>query len=111
MATTKSIGPLLRVIYLMSQDMIKFNVIFFTIILSSASVATCLLNGGTTLDHYTSFEISVRTLYSSALGIFNLEIFEDDRYFREAVLGVFMIICNVMMLHFLIAVLTNVYER
>lgn len=110
LATSKSYGPLLRMIKLMIADMVKFNFIFFILIFSFASFCTALLEDSTTLGHYDSFDLSFRTLYSSALGIFNLEVFSENRELGEVLLGTFLVLSHVLMLHLLISILSNVYE-
>lgn len=91
--------------------MIQFNVIFFIIIIACTSLFTALQQRNTTTEHYDSFFLSIRTLYSSALGIFNLEIFEEYRHIGEMLLCAFLVISYVLMLHLLIGILTHVYER
>jgi len=76
LATNKNYAPLIRMIKLMISDMVKFNFIFFIQIFAFSSLSTALLEDKTSLGHYDSFDLSFRTLYSSALGIFNLEVFD-----------------------------------
>lgn len=45
-------------------------------IFAAAAVITSILSGVN--KDFSSFEISIRTLYSSALGIFNMEVFTGE---------------------------------
>ena len=57
--------------------------------------------------------ISIRTLYSSAIGVFDFWAFEDTE--NEALggfmLGAYLLTANVLLLNLLIALLSNIYSE
>jgi len=111
LSTTKSIGPLLRMILLMGIDMMKFLAIFFALILAAASVFTALFESSTKNGNMAEFGLTFRTLFSSSLGGFNVENYDDRTDLGHALTAVYLIFSNVLLLNLLIAILTNVYEE
>jgi hypothetical protein len=113
--TTKNLGPLLRMMYLMMQDMARFLVIFFALLMCSSAIFTALFEAKTTDDSFIDFSTSLQSLFSAALGGFNLDSFQSDHqlevYLGELLLAIYLLISLVLLLNLLIAMLSNVYDN
>lgn len=113
--TTKNLGPLLRMMYLMMQDMLRFLVIFFALLMGSSAIFTALFEDKTSDDSFISFSQSLQSLFSASLGAFNLDIFVSNRkvevYIGELLLALFLLFSLVLLLNLLIAILSNVYNN
>jgi len=106
--TTKSLGPFLRMIYLMAKEVVNFFIIFGCLGLCCAAVFTSLFND--TSPKFESFSISLRSLFAAALANFDLEAFTDNKELGGILLGVYLLMANVMLLNLLIALLSNIYS-
>lgn len=95
-------------IYLMIGEVVNFFTILFCLGICSAAIFTALFNHISA--DYINFSTSIRTLFSSALGGFNLNAFNEHRGIGALFLGVYLLLANVMLLNLLIALLSNVYS-
>lgn len=107
--TNKRIGPFLRMMYLMFAEHTLFIIIFLALLLMSAAVFTAMFHDVS--EEYTSFMVSLRTLWSAALATFNMETFGDYSTIGGALLAVYLLMSNVMLLNLIIALLSNVYSN
>lgn len=109
--TTKAYGPLLRMIHIVVKDLDAFLLLYFTVIFAAAGGITLIFSDLGTDGHYESFFTSIRTLYGSSLGIFDIEVFETYKILGGVIFGVFMLMSFVLLLHLLIAMLVHVYNN
>ena len=72
--TTKTFGPLLRMIYLMIVEMAAFLFIYLCIIVSMTAVMTALWHNEV-VDYYRNFIISARTLVAACFANFDIIAF------------------------------------
>ena len=106
---TKSLGTLLRMIYLMIIEIRYFIVIFLFLVVGSSGIFTAILRDSS--GNYTNYNLSLANLYSGALGGFSFEVFDKNKYLGWSMFGFYMLVANVMFLNLLIALLSNVYSE
>lgn len=103
---SKTLGPFLRMTYLMFGSLLDFFVIVGCLLICSSAVFTALFNKS---DNYISFSYSFRTLFGAWLSAFDINGFNEHLSLGSILLGLFMLVANVMLLNLLIAQLTEVY--
>ena len=96
-------------IFLMAGEVMSFFFIFFCLGLCSAAVFTALFNDSG--DSFVDFSTTVRTLYSAALGHFDMTVFTKNIALGGVIYGAYLLIANIMFLNLLIAILSNVYSE
>jgi len=106
--TSKRFGPLLRMIYLMSLEVVNFFLIYICLGLCSAAVFTAMFNK--TNANMIDFSTSLRTLFAASLANFDLEGFTDNIALGGILLSIYLLISYVMLLNLLIALLSNIYS-
>jgi hypothetical protein len=106
---SKRFGPYLRMIYLMVGQTINFFIIFICLLVCTSAVFTALFNKSN--DNFKDFSMSVRMLYSGALGGFDLTTFTDDKVLGSILFSIYLLMANVMLLNLLVALLSNVYTN
>lgn len=107
--TNKRIGPFLRMMNLMLAEHILFILTFAVLLFMSAAVFTAMFYHIS--DSYTSFLVSMRTLWAAALATFDMEAFGDYNIFGGLLLSIYLLLSNVMLLNLIIALLSNVYSN
>lgn len=107
--TSKKFGPFIRMIYLMIKQVVNFLVLFFCLMVCFAAVFTSLFNESSA--DYETFTKSVRTLYSSAIGVFDFTAFTENEALGGILLGAYLLAAHVLLLNLLIALLSNIYSE
>jgi len=110
--TTKSQGPLIRMLYLMSRHLFTFTFLWFCLLFCGAAVFTSQFRDnfvGAGFE-YTSFAVSLRTLFRGGLASFTITGFTQYDYYGELMVSLFLLLTSVLLLNLLIAILSNVYE-
>jgi hypothetical protein len=103
---SKTLGPFIRMTYLMFGSLLDFFVIVACLLICSSAVFTALFN---TSDKYISFSYSFRTLFAAWLAIFDINAFNEHLGLGSVLLSLYLLVANVMLLNLLIAQLTDVY--
>jgi len=107
---SQSLGPMLRMILAMIGDLGNFLVFLFYIILIFVAVGVCIF---VELAEYNSFKTATLTLFDATLGNYDYTIFKGGYLYSQAFgytyLTIFLILGNILMLNFLIAILSNTY--
>jgi hypothetical protein len=109
--TWKSLGPLLRMIWLMIESLIVFLVLFFAAILAYGSVMGYVFKTKRSDELYIGLDYSIRSSFAGALGDFDYTLFTADKTLGEFLMGCYNMISNILLLNLLIAILTDIYER
>ena len=105
------IGPLLNIIYSMIIEIAKFMVIYWLLILIFWSCGRIFF---ITIKSFSTDLKSFATLFSASLGGFDFSIFNDSMMVLDPEYGyyyliIFLILSNIILLNFVIAILSNTY--
>jgi hypothetical protein len=111
--TNKTFGPMVQILTKMMTKLMIFGTIYlmvFFICIAAASVAFF------DIDEFESIGSSARYLFSSSLGEFDYSIFSSPKLIKSETFGYlfltfYLIITNVILLNFLIAVLSDIYTE
>jgi len=106
---SKRFGPYLRMIYLMVGETVNFFIIFLCLLVCTSAVFTALFNDSN--PDFIDFSMSLRMLYSGALGEFDLTKFTDDKILGSILFSIYLLLANVMLLNLLVALLSNIYTN
>ena len=106
--TTRSFGPVLRIIYNLIEKVFNFCVIFFGLITVFAQAFTLIFKE--TNDDFKSFFNSWVSLYQAAFGIVEFQHFTSMKLFGYIVLMLYVTITNIMLLNLVIAIVNNLYS-
>lgn len=109
--TWKSLGPLLRMTWLMIECLVVFLVMFFAAILTYASVMGYMYNDKRSDNLYIGLDYSIRSSFAGALGDFDYTLFTANKTLGEIIMGIYNMLSSVLLLNLLIAILTDIYER
>ena len=109
MVTTKSLGPFLRMLLLMVQDMTKFLIVALTMVFGFAAIFTSLFQGCSENGDFDTFLFSYRYLFGTMLTDFSFGFTCNVRY-GDTMISLFVILMNGLMINLLAALLTNIYE-
>ena len=112
MEFNESIGPLLRIVFKMSQDFMNFMIIFFMLIVMFGVVGNLNFMG---IEHFENFYESMLTVIDFAIGNFNFKFFDKVDDPTQLMIGYIWTICivvffNIMLLNLLLAILSNTYN-
>jgi len=109
--TFKEIGPLIRMIYLMTILLLKYLLIFGLYITCSAAIFTALFNKHS--EQFRDFSTTIVTLIGGFMNNFNTGEFENTIYYTIRSISIIIYICisGVLLINLLIALLSNVYEN
>ena len=110
---SRTFGPMIEIIMSMLKEVAKFAVVQGAVILIFFSSGRLLFF---TFPQYDTPEHTIATLFSASLGDFDFTIFDDpnfqlSKYYGYGVLMLFLGISTVTLLNFLIAIISNVYDR
>ncbi|OMJ66398.1 hypothetical protein SteCoe_36766 [Stentor coeruleus] len=108
---TESYGPLLRIMYIMTIDMMTFLLVYFSALFIGAVIMTTLFCGLTTSDKFSNFGTSFQTLYRIGLGDFKITDYTNYLAFGAVLESLLVVLTNIMLFNILIAILTVTYER
>ena len=96
-------------IYCILQQMFSFYFLFACFSIWFAAVFTALFS--TSDDLYSSFWVSMRTLFSSSLGGFDMLSFTEKKLLGCLLLGVYLIITLIILLNLFVALFVNIYKN
>jgi len=107
------IGPMLNIIQNMLEEIIKFILIYLIILVVFATSALLFFQN---LNEFKDVTQSFTTLLSASFGSFRFNIFEAEEMVVTTDFGYFflilyMIVSNVVLLNFIIAILSNTYLK
>ena len=104
----RPVSKLLMTLIRMLWDTISFMFIMICYLLISSSVFTTLFQGPAP-EFYGSMTLSLRTMFDYTLGNYDREDLERNNYSHSLLLIVHLIISNIFLLNYLIAILSTVY--
>jgi hypothetical protein len=109
--TFKDIGPLLRMIYLMSILLIKNLVIYGVYVTCCSAIFTAIFHGYS--SQFQDFSTTIVTLIGAFMNNFDTENFNNpiSRTFGSISIIIYVCISGVLLINLLIALLSNVYEN
>lgn len=109
--TFKDIGPLIRMIYLMSVLLLKHLIIFGLFITCSAAIFTAVFYKKS--SQFQDFSTTIITLFGGFVNNFDTQNFSSEisRTFGAISIIIFVCISGVLLINLLIAMLSNVYEN
>lgn len=107
------IGPLLNIIYSMLKEILKFIAIYLLMVLVFASSGRLFF---ITIDEFSTDSQSWLTLFSASIGSFSFEMFDSPKMVLSPSYGyyflmAYLVITNVVLLNFIIAILSNTYSK
>ena len=108
---TRFLGPLIKMIQNMINDIIIFMVLFVIQLIVFATIATLLF---ASVGDYASLSESLKTLFSAALGTFDFNVIgsnDKSEILGDAFLVVFIILNMILLLNLLIAILSSTYAQ
>lgn len=106
---TRFLGPLVKMIQNMMNDIMIFMILFVTQLIIFASMGTLLF---ASVDEYGSLYDALKTLFSAALGDFSFDTLADNnknKYIGDSFLIIFIILNTILLLNLLIAILSSTY--
>ena len=108
--TFKDIGPLIRMIYLMTILLLKNLIIFALYITCCAAIFTAVFNKHSI--QFRDFSTTIMSLLGGFMNSFDTNGFDDGNYkiFGAISFVTYMCISGVLLINLLIALLSNVYE-
>jgi hypothetical protein len=108
---SKYFGKMLEIFISMISDLLKFLVIFFIILVIFIGAGRTLFFD---IDPFDTFETALIYLIRASLGDFDYDDFEEsnvlDHHYGYIYLTLFLVIANVTLLNFLIAILSDIYS-
>jgi len=109
--TFKEIGPLIRMIYLMTILLLKNFIIFGLYITCCAAIFTAIFNKRS--SQFRDFSTTIITLVGGFMNNFDTENFDTPIYhtFGSISLMIYICVSGVLLINLLIALLSNVYEN
>ena len=109
----RTFGPMIKTIFVMFYDLFVFMIIFLCVFFIFEVTGELLFDE--TQGSFDTFTNSCITLYSSALGEFNYEIFsglsKNKKIIGYIYMTVYLAITLIMLLNFLIAIFSDTYVR
>lgn len=107
------LGPTMNIIYNMAVEILKFMIILIIIWLIFVSAGRILF---ITIDEYATTTDTFITLFSATLGTFDFNVFNNinmvlEKEYGYAYLALFLVVTNVILLNFIIAILSNTYNQ
>lgn len=111
LVVTESYGPLLRIMYIMTIDMMTFLLVYFSALFIGAVIMATLFSGCTSSSKFENFASSFLSLYRIGLGDFTITDYTRYFAFGAVLEGILVVLTNVMLFNVLIAILTVTYER
>ncbi|GMI09868.1 hypothetical protein TrLO_g15274 [Triparma laevis f. longispina] len=105
----RALGPAVRVMALMVNDLVTFSIVFgFVLIGFGSAFQTWFRN----TSAFGTIPNAIVSLFAYALGEFSFtEMQEESKVFGQIVLVIFLFIGTIMLLNLLIAILSHTYEK
>ncbi len=101
------LGPLIKIITRMTQDILKFMFLLALIILTFA----CVGNIEFSVPEFYTFHQSIITLYSWMLGEFSFDTMQPEGAPGYLYLAFYLMLNLILLLNFVIAILSSTYSR
>mmetsp|Transcript_564 Transcript_564/g.915 ORF Transcript_564/g.915 Transcript_564/m.915 type:complete len:236 (+) Transcript_564:879-1586(+) len=111
MQLTKTFGPMLRILISMAGEVIKFIFIWVVVIVCLTSVSSLLFGE---LAEYSQFIEVIFTTFGASMGNYDLTVFTNlsiGTVIGEVFVVVVVIINNVVLLNFVIAIQADTYSK
>lgn len=106
--TTRTFGPFLRTIYLLSWTVFNFLLVFFAINTVFAQIFTIIFKK--TNESFRTFFQSWITLFNASFGIYDFTQFTQIKVFGYSLLIAYITLTNVMLLNLVIAIINNLFN-
>ncbi|KAL4468506.1 hypothetical protein ABPG74_005009 [Tetrahymena malaccensis] len=103
---TQKFGLLVKVIILFTKDLLYFMIILITVTVAFGIINYILFQNS--LEIYKSIDKAIFNLFAAAFGAFD---FNNQTGIQSAILIVFLVLVNVILLNLLIAILNTRYEK
>jgi hypothetical protein len=108
----RTFGPMIKIISSMISDIIIFLILFVFILFIFISSGLMLF---AELDEYKDIGTASRTLFASSIGEFAYETYDTlvdvDKHVGYIFVTLYLIVSNIMLLNFLIAILSSTYSK
>lgn len=106
--TFKNIGPLIRMISLLSLQTAKYLVVYALYIICFSAIFTEIFYNDS--EQFTSFSKTITTLFGGFINNLNTFDFDKYSYFGAIMLLFYVTLSGIMLVNLLIALLSNVYR-
>ncbi|GMH94342.1 hypothetical protein TrVE_jg6616 [Triparma verrucosa] len=105
----RALGPAVRVMALMVNDLITFSIVFAFVLIGFGSAFQTWFRSTIAFG---TIPNAIVSLFAYALGEFSFsEMREESQVFGQIVLAIFLFIGTIMLLNLLIAILSHTYEK
>ena len=104
----KVFGPFLSMIYFTSESTLNFFIILISLYICGAGVFTAVFS--TANDNFSSFEISLRTLFADSVMIYDLEAYSKYIALGGVTESFYLMVSSIVLMNLLISIITDVYE-
>ena len=101
------LGPLLKIIFHMTKDILKFVFLLILIILTFACIGNIEFN----VPEFYTFHQSIITLYSWMLGEFSFDVMEPEGAMGIVFIAIYLLLNLILLLNFVIAIISSTYSR
>lgn len=111
--TSKGLGPLIRMIYLMSLLLIKYILIyiFFIICMSAVFTSVFFHSSIESSDYFGDFITSLINLITPFVSNFNTYAFENNKLLGSVMIMIYTALTAILLMNLLIAILSSVYDE
>ena len=106
--TFKDVGPLIRMVYLLSITSAVYLVVFALFVACSTAIYTAIFYSAS--DQYAQFSVTVTTIFGMFINNLNAFDFDYYKYFGAFATLLFVTLSGLMLINLLIAMLSNVYS-
>jgi len=106
--TFKDIGPLIRMIYLLGIQTMKYLVVYALYIACFSAVFTSIFYRVS--DQFSSFSITLTTLFGGFINNLNAFEFRNDQILGAILLIFYVTLSGIILINLLIALLSNIYR-
>mmetsp|Transcript_5646 Transcript_5646/g.5579 ORF Transcript_5646/g.5579 Transcript_5646/m.5579 type:complete len:183 (-) Transcript_5646:74-622(-) len=107
--TSKTYGPMLRIIMLMIKILLRFAFIFGCYFFLGASLFTSLFSKYTNAGQFSTFGNSFKKMYLSMYGVYDMTIFTEYQAFGAVIYEIYVIISAMLLYNLATAFLYNIY--
>lgn len=109
--TSKGLGPLIRMIYLMSLLLIKYIFIYIVFIICMSAVFTSIFFYSCSNGFYNDFITSLINLITPFVSNFSTSTFEQSKLLGSVMIMIYTALTAILLMNLLIAVLSSVYDE
>ena len=107
MRLNRIIGPLLKILSRMAQDIFNFMALLGLILITFSCIGMILFH----IPQFMTFEASLVTLFSWMLGDFSFEDMQTEGIFGYLFLAIYLLINMIVLLNLIIAILSSTYSQ